>query len=104
MKVLLSSAIAVAVAAAAIAVWVSAQSQTDRPPGVDEDNWIALSPDAGIVLVDFNGVPQAGAFSSGIPRELARLPEGTGVLMVRVSGLWTRVEWAAAPPRMRPLH
>ena len=49
MKALLSKSILVAVALLAAATWVRAQSQGDRPPGVDAERWIPISDNAGVM-------------------------------------------------------
>jgi hypothetical protein len=103
MKVLLSNAIVVFVAVLVMTTWVRAQSQSDRPPGVDEGSWVAISDTVGLVLVDVSFVAHS-ATPSDIPRGLSGFPQSTGILMVEVNGLWTRVEFAEAPARVRPLH
>ena len=104
MKALLSSTIIVFVAILAITTWARAQAPGDRPLGVDEGNWVALSDTVGIVLVDVDFGSARSALPSGVPIALSGLPRSTGVLMVKVNGLWTRFEWADAPPRVQPAY
>lgn len=104
MKAFLSSTIVVLVAILVITAWARAQAPGDRPPGVAEGNWRALSDTVGIVLVDVNFGAARYSLPSGAPMELSGLPRSTGVLMVKVNGLWTRVEWAEAPPRFHPAY
>jgi hypothetical protein len=103
MKALLSSTVAVVLAILAMTTWVRAQAPGDRPPGVDEAGWVALSDTVGIVLVEVS-FPSARDAPSGMPRALASLPRSTGVLAVKVNGLWTRVEFPEAPPRVHPVY
>ena len=102
MKALLSTAIVVIVAALATTTWVRAQSQGDRPPGVDEGSWFAISDTVGLVLIDRSF--GRSAIPSDLPRGLARSPQRTAVLMAKVNGLWTRVDLAAPPPIVHPLN
>jgi hypothetical protein len=90
MKVTLSKSVAVGIALLVVTTWVRAQSDSVRPPGVDEESWIALSEDAGIVLTDVT-------FGSGGPRR-------TGVLMANFNGVWTRVDFAPPEPRVQHLR
>jgi hypothetical protein len=104
MKALLSSAVVVLVAILAMTSWVRAQAPSDRPLGVDEARWVAISDTVGIVLVDVSFTGAREALPSGMPRVLASLPRSTGVLAVKVNGLWTRVEFPEAPPRVHPVY
>jgi hypothetical protein len=104
MKAFLSSTIIVLVAILAITTWARAQAPGDRPSGVDEGDWVALSDTVGIVLVDVNFGSARYTLPPGVPRELSGLPRSTGVLMVKVNGFWTRLEWADAPPRVQPAY
>ena len=104
MKAHLSNVIVVLVAVLAMTTWVRAQSQGDRPPGLDEDRWVAISDTVGLVLADVSFTPAPNALPSDIPRGLSLFPQSTGLLMVKVNGLWTRVELAEAPPRVQPLY
>jgi hypothetical protein len=103
MKALLSSTLIVLVAILAITTWARAQSPGDRPLGVDEDNWVAISDTVGIVIVDVSYTART-ALPSDLPRALSNLPRSTGVLMVKVDELWTRVELAEPPPRVHPVY
>jgi hypothetical protein len=89
MRATLLKSIAVSVALLVLATWVRAQSDSDRPPGVDEETWIALSDDAGIVITNVTFAP-----SEGLQR--------TGVLMAKFNGAWMRVD--LAPPGARVQH
>jgi hypothetical protein len=102
MKAFLSSTIVVLVAILATTTWARAQAPGDRPPGIEERNWIAVSDAVGIVLVDFGAA--RNPLPSGAPVALSQVPRSTGVLMVKVNGLWTRLEWAEAPPRVHPAY
>lgn len=104
MKAFALSAIVVLVAILAIATWAKAQAPGDRPLGVNADNWIALSDTVGMVLVDVSVDPARKALPPGVPIELSGLPRSTGVLVVKVHGFWTRVEWAEAPLRVHPAY
>ena len=104
MKAFLSSTIIVLVTILVITTWARAQAPGDRPSGVDEGSWVALSDTVGIVLVDVNFGSARSALPSGAPIELSVLPRSTGVLMVKVNGLWTRFEWADAPHRVQPAY
>ncbi len=103
MKTLLSSTIIALVAILAITTWARAQAPGDRPPGVNEDSWIAISDTVGIVIVDI-GYTARTALPSDLPRALSDVPQSTGVLMVKVNELWTRVELAEPPPRLQPVY
>jgi hypothetical protein len=103
MKTLLSSTIIALVAILAITTWARAQAPGDRPLGVDEDSWIAISDTVGIVIVDI-GYTARTALPSDLPRALSDVPQSTGVLMVKVNELWTRVELAQPPPRLQPVY
>jgi hypothetical protein len=103
MKTLLSSTIIALVAILAITTWARAQAPGDRPLGVDEDSWIAISDTVGIVIVDI-GYTARTALPSDLPRALSDVPQSTGVLMVKVNELWTRVELAEPPPRLQPVY
>lgn len=103
MKTFLSSTIVALVAILAMTTWVRAQAPGDRPVGVNEGNWVAISDAVGIVLVDV-GYTARTALPSGVPRALSNLPRSTGVLMVKVNGVWTRAELAEPPARVHPVH
>jgi hypothetical protein len=78
MKAFLSSTIIVLVAILAITTWARAQAPGDRPSGVDEGNWVALSDTVGIVLVDVDFGSARSALPSGVPIEVAPVIETTG--------------------------
>jgi len=91
--------------------WAGAQSASERPPGVDEETWIALSPSAGIVLRDVVSAPPPSLFrfENNEPVVIPQLQRATGapmtgVLMARVNGVWARVDLEPPPARMQPLH
>ena len=104
MKILLSSTVVALVAILAMITWARAQAPGDRPLGVDEDSWVAISDTVGIVLVDVSYTAARAALPSDLPRALSNLPRSTGVLMVKVNGLWTRAELAEPPPRVQPVY
>jgi hypothetical protein len=103
MKAFLSS-IVVLVAIVVMTTWAKAQAPGDRPLGVDEDNWVAISDTVGIVLVDVSYTAARAALPSDVPRALSNLPRSTGVLVVKVNGVWTRAELAEPPPRVQPVY
>ena len=103
MKAFLSSTIIALVTILAINTWARAQAPGDRPLGVDEDNWVAISDTVGIVIVDVGYATRTG-LPSGLPRALSNFPRSTGVLMVKVNELWTRAELAEPPPRLQPVY
>ena len=104
MRAFLSSTIVVLVAIVAMTTWARAQAPGDRPLGVDEDNWVAVAESVGIVLVDVSYTGTRAALPSDVPRALSNLPLSTGVLVVKVNGVWTRAELAAPPPRVQPVY
>lgn len=69
--------------AASLAIsFALAQTDPPRPPGVAEQAWIALGPDAGFV------VTERGSNS----RALAGQPYVRGYLMARRDGRWVRLD------------
>jgi hypothetical protein len=102
MKALLSSTVIALVAILAITTWARAQAPGERPLGVDAVNWVAISDTVGIVLADVSYA--RNTLPSDLPRALSNLPRSTGVLMVKVNELWTRVELVEPPPRVHPLN
>jgi hypothetical protein len=88
-------------AACLIVASSAAQTGADRPPGVDESNWVPLSATAGIVLTN-PAVPGAIRLR-GRNVEPRSLTAATGTLMVKLGGVWTRVELEPPAPRVHPL-
>jgi hypothetical protein len=91
--------------------WAGAQSASERPPGVDEETWIALSPNAGIVLRDATSAPPPSLYRFennqpvAIPQpQRATGTPMTGVLMARVNGVWARVDLEPPAARVQPVH
>jgi hypothetical protein len=75
--------------------WVGAQSTPDRPPNVPQENWIPLSDSVGVVIVNVNSTPSRTVYRFGANEP--KVQSGTGVLMAKYNGVWTRVD--LAPPR-----
>jgi hypothetical protein len=66
-----------------------------RPPGVAEENWLAISDSLGLIV----GPPAKGAWvAGGVPRTSVR-----GQLMARVEGRWVMVEFAESESTLRIL-
>jgi hypothetical protein len=104
-----SSWVLIAASSLLAAACIRSEPLADRPPGVDEASWAPISATAGIVLTSIRNIPVAGAlrFETGeaqetVPR-LRSLQEGTGILMVKVGGAWTRVDLDLPDARLRPL-
>lgn len=79
-----------------------AQSPSDLPPGVSQENWIALSDSAGIVVVEL-AFPRGLIFDSS-PGGTLPLPTTMGVLLVKHGDLWTKVDLVPPEPSVRQLH
>jgi hypothetical protein len=80
------------------------QSGPDRPPGVDEASWVPISDTAGIVVTAGTVVPMLRLFRDGEVQSVPqRLRQGTGILMVKIGGAWTRIDLELPPPRLQPL-
>jgi hypothetical protein len=78
----------------------SAQSGADLPPGADANSWVPISDSAGILLTNVPTLPRV----PGMPDEILRLREGTGVLMVKRGGAWMRVDLEFPQARLHPLN
>lgn len=91
-------------AACLIVASSAAQSEADRPPGVDENSWVPISDTAGIVLTNIAGMPAAIRLRESEVEAVVPLRTGTGILMVKVGGAWMRVELELPHPRVQPLH
>ena len=105
MKALLSKSILVAVALLAAATWVRAQSQGDRPPGVDAERWIPISDNAGVWLM--GGLTQSPPISRapGVRTSICiECIQRTGQLMVKFNGAWFQVHAPEPPIRFEQLH
>ena len=86
-----------------VSFWARAQSD-DRPPGVPEDHWIAISESAGIVIASTTPVvtrldPNASAVWGAAPSTRSF----RGVLMAKHNGSWIRIEIEAPPPQSQRL-
>jgi len=103
MKVTRSQWILVA-AACLIVASAAGQSGVERPPGVDENDWIPISATAGIVLTSVTGMPAASRLRDPDAEAAVSLRAGTGILMVKHAGSWMRVDLELPEPRVRPLH
>ena len=81
----------------------AAQSDVDRPPGVDENSWVPISDTAGIALTSGIALPASvrlpGSNAVVVPQVLR---SGTGILMVKSGGVWMRVDLDLPQPRMHP--
>jgi hypothetical protein len=111
MKVVLAVLAAVVITFLLTSTWAGAQSASERPPGVGEEIWIALSPNAGIVLRDVMSAPPPSLyrFEDNEPVIISQLQRATGasmtgVLMARVNGVWARMDLEPPAARMQPLH
>ena len=85
--------------------WVAAQTPTDRPPNVPAESWIPISNSLGIVIVNIDSTPARTVFRFE-PNEQRIIPliqSGTGVLMAKYNGVWTRIDLAAPPLQRQPL-
>ena len=91
-------------AACLIVAAAAAQSNADRPPGVDENSWIPISDTAGIVLTSAAGMPAGTRLRQSDVEAIVPLRSGTGILMVKHAGTWMRVELELPQPRLQPLH
>jgi hypothetical protein len=106
MKALLSKTVVVAVALFVLTTWVRAQSGSDMPPGIDQARWLPLSDSAGILLTDVPSTsPRATyRFEGNEPVVIPDLQQGTGVLIAKLNGLWTRVDLSPPPARAQRLQ
>jgi hypothetical protein len=102
MKASWSLSILVAVVAYSLIASGLGQSSADRPPGVDADRWVPISDTVGIVMRQSMTTSVPG-FSPDRRMIVPGLRQGTGVLMVKVEGVWMRVDLALPEPRVQPL-
>jgi hypothetical protein len=104
MKVTRSQWILVAMACLMVAA-SAAQSEADRPPGADGNNWVPISDSAGILLTKLSGAPDAIQLQvQGFNVETLVPRRATGILMVKYGGAWMRVDAEPPPPRLQPLR
>ena len=76
----------------------------DRPPGVDEASWVPISDTAGIVVTAGTGIPRFRLLRDGEVEAVPRaLRQGTGILMVKIGGAWTRIDLELPAARVQPL-
>ena len=90
-------------AACLIVAASTAQSDADRPPGIDEGSWVPLSDTAGIALTSGVTLPASirlrGSNVEIVPQMLR---SGTGILMVKSGSVWMRVDLDLPQPRVHP--
>ena len=91
------------VAAACLIVAASAaQSEADRPPGIDERSWVPISATAGIALTSTSVQPAAVRLRQSDATVTQVLRSGTGILMIRSGDVWMRVDLDLPQPRVHP--
>jgi hypothetical protein len=91
------------IAAACLIVAASAaQSDADRPPGVEENRWIPISDTAGIALTSSSALPASVRLRQSDAAVPQVLRSGTGILMVKSGGAWMRVDLDLPQPRVHP--
>jgi hypothetical protein len=108
MKAPVSQWILVAAACVVVASCVRAEAPPDRlpdrPPGVDESSWVPISDTAGIVVTTVTGNPvirlRGAEAEAVVPQSIQR---GTGILMVKLGGAWTRIDLQLPAARVQPL-
>ena len=80
----------------------------DLPPGISENDWVAISDDVGIVVTAMRSEPAGTIFL--LPSQRGAVPVisttyASGRLMARVGGIWVEFEaLTAAEPRFRHLQ
>ena len=75
--------------------WITAPGWTsgepDLPNGVTPDNWVAISEDVGLVveLMEESHWPGEAEYKPH--------PRAEGVLMAKIQGQWTVIDWPTEP-------
>ena len=90
---------------------VLARPPEDRPPSVAEENWIAVSESAGIILIpgkvdSLPPPPPPGPSGQAENHEQVSPTQPSalyGVLMARYHGVWTRIAWPSPSGQVSPL-